>query len=577
MKKTTILLLIFICINFALNLYGNNWGLPSRWHSDERVTNVLHMADRRTLVDVDNEFFEPTGYQILLLIWFVPFFTWLKLIHFPLDKLKEAASVSWHHMANLFPDFATNIYIYARALSAIMGVITVYLIYVLGKEIYNKKVGLFSAAFLSVCMGFVGVNHLAKYASFLNLLIVLTLILLVKNLIYPASFFAGLALSIHFNAVLLLIPLFSASVFNFDRWNRTISVSLKLFILYAAGIIIGTPSAITHFREYAIKFEILFKSLFSPLNLYSIQRGLETKDTIFAGPINYFFEIWKINGIFIFALILIGIILTALRWRRISKKEMILFSYLIPCFLVMTVFLSSKTPEQKYIIAIIPLLVLFAGKTMFEFCNIKFLPGFIKYGLFSLILLYSFAYSLAGDLVFVRGDTRYQTTKWIFENVPEGSKIELFDQIHYVCSDEVMNYYEIIYFGRSEKDFVGRRFFKWNTVEGREVYLQFINKYDSSSDYIIIDLEDITKIYSSTYMSHIPGLGQYLRDLFEKKKNFRLVKVFQPKNRLISCKKLKGVVYPSSLWWNPIPVSREVSPKIYVFQKIKERQHNLKI
>ena len=568
LKKISILLLIFLSINFALNLYGINWGLPSRWHSDERVTDVLHMAERRSLVDVDNEFFEQTGYQLLLLIWFIPLFALLKLFHYPFDQLKEAASVSWHHMASLFPSFATNIYIYARILSAVTGVITVYLIYLLGKEIYNKKIGLFSAAFLSVCMGFVGINHLAKYASFLNLLIVLTLFFSVKGSFCLAFFFAGLTFSVHSNGLLLLLPLLLAIIFNSVNLRRAAFVFTKSIPLYLGGILLGTPSLITNFGEYFLKFKILFKSFFSVKQINYVHPVSEILDSLFTGPINYFFEIWSVTGILIFALILIGIAVTINRWRGISKKEVIIYSFIILNYFTVAVLFESNLPSQKFIIGIVPLLFLFAGRAMFEIFEEKKISIYFRQAIFFLIFIYSFAYTFKGDLVFAREDTRYESTNWVLKNVPKGSKIELFDQIHYVCSDEIMNYYEIIYLGRSTADFKGERFFKWNKVEGRDEYFQFINRHDSSSDYIIIDIDDINKIYSPNYMSHIPGLAKYLKDLFGHKKNFKLIKVFQSKNQPIASKKIKGVVYPSSLWWDPIPVSREVSPTIYVFKNM---------
>jgi len=87
---------------------------------------------------------------------------YLKLSGYPIEALKRRGFRIMDAYAKLFPDFAVNIYLYSRALSALLGALTVFLIYLIGKKIFNEKAGLLSAAFLAVTMGFAGVNHFAK-------------------------------------------------------------------------------------------------------------------------------------------------------------------------------------------------------------------------------------------------------------------------------------------------------------------------------------------------------------------------------------------------------------------------------
>jgi hypothetical protein len=253
--------------------------------------------------------------------------------------------------------------------------------------------------------------------------------------------------------------------------------------------------------------------------------------------------------------------------RKISRAEIILTSFIAVYFFAVTVLSQDKYPQTKNIIAIVPLLMTFAGRAMSSISNVGYLPRVIKHVLFSLIFVYSLAYSIKGDMFFVNGDTRYQSTRWIYENIPVGSKVELFDQLNYVASDEIMKDYEIIYLGRNSRQFKGKHFFKWNTVEGREEYLKQINKYDSISDYIIVDLIDLEDFLSSDNESHIPGLNEYLRSLFTNKKNYRLVKVFEPSNRKV--KRGNGLVYFENVWWDPVPSYRVTANTIYIFKRIQ--------
>src|SRR3989338_5351084 len=213
-QKKEILLVFFLVVHFLLSIYGNDWGLPSRWNADEKVANVLHMAEEKVLYDSYGSFFHPTGYHIFLLVAFVPAYIYLKMINYPLMELKKAASISWIEVEHLFSDFSTGIYLYARTLSALLGVFLIYLIYLLGKHLYDQRIGIFSAAFLSVCMGIIGINHFAKYSSLQGVCLVLTILLALLALkdknekkLLLAFLCGGFSTAVHINGPLLLLPL----------------------------------------------------------------------------------------------------------------------------------------------------------------------------------------------------------------------------------------------------------------------------------------------------------------------------------------------------------------------------------
>lgn len=560
--KMRIILVVIIVINLFLNVYGNNWGLPSRWYVDEKVANVLHMLSDRTTIDAYDFYYHPTGYQIFLAVCLLPFLAYLKISGYPIEALKGAAALSWMDMAKSFPDFAINIYVYSRTISAILGALVVYLIFLLGKKVYDEKAGLLSAAFLSVTMGFVGANHFAKYTTLEIFFVVFTLLLCIKNSIFWAALLAGISLSIQLDAFILLLPLAMALFSNTKNVKRFILSGIGMMLLYVAGFIIATPSFVIHPSDYILTFKGLFLS-------NSAVPGKE-KLPLFIGPLNYFFELLSIYGIFIFGLVLYGVYVTVRNYKKVAKGEVVIFVFILAYLLMMTVFSDDKYPQTKHIVLAVPPLVLFAGKGMSDLLENKRVALFIKYSLFLIILLYSLCYSFKSDLVFARGDTRYKSSEWILTNIPKGSKIETLNQINYICSDNLFDYYDFIYMGRSSKDFKGKFFFKWDKVENREAYLKYINQYDSRADFIIISVENMEELYASvTSVSHLPGLSQYLTDLFGGKKNFKLIKIFTSANRKISSKGIRGFYYPQSVFWNPVPSPDVVSPTIYVFKRVK--------
>lgn len=585
---TNRIILIFVFLNLVLNIYGNNWGLPSRWHSDEKVANSLHMLHEKSLVDKRGYFYQPTGYQIILAIWLVPYLALLKLSGFSFDELGETASVSWSYMAQRFPDFATTIYIYSRGLSAILGALTVYLIFLLTSRIYDRKSGFFSAAFLSVCMVFVGINHFAKYSSALNFLMTLALLLSIfaleknviseaKKLFYLSVFFLGIAASVKFSAIFLLLPLSLVYCFKFIDYERgkKINNSIKsLFlaafnsaIIFVFGFILLTPSILFHFKDY-----------FAKETLGSIISGTFIESTsypFYSGAINNLVELAVEIGIPIFILILIGMIglIRRLFSGGISKGEIVILSFVIPYWIIMTVLSKDIYPQAKIIILVVPLLTVFAGKAMSDIFDFKKLNYAFKLLIFLLIFSYSLAYTYSADLVFLKGDTRYASTKWIKENIPVGSKIEIFSQLHLVCEDKILNDYEIIFLGQSSKKFKGGTLPRWINIEGREKYIEQLNKNGSTADYIIVNLNYLEKLYSEDFLGYLPGLASYVKEVFKGKRNFVLVKTFAPKNRKIVFNKTANLISPENIFWEPIPDYESVSPTIYIFKKDERLYH----
>jgi 4-amino-4-deoxy-L-arabinose transferase-like glycosyltransferase len=581
--KVYLILFLLIALNLFLNVYGNDWGLPSRWHSDEKVANVLHMLHERSIIDTRGYFFQPTGYHFILGAWLMPYLIFLKLTDFPFEAFKEAASVSWTYMARQFPDFATNIYVYSRTLSALLGAITVYMIFLLASKVYDRKIGIFSAAFLSVSMGFVGINHYAKYSSLVNFLIVLTLLFCIialekkvigeaKRYFYISTFLAGMATSVKFNAAILLMPISLTFVFSFvhfdDRGKAVLFRNLLLIMftsgaLFILGFLVLTPSFLINFKDYFFMTKTLFAE--------SSMRTMEHNNviTFLIGYINYFIGLLTIIGVPIFILILSGMIFRFSSRDRLSQKEIVVLSFIIAYWLIIIPISQNIYPQIKYIIAIVPFLIIFAGKAISDIFNFKKINFGLKIFLFFFIFIYSLIYTYSADLVFLKGDTRYASTKWIEENIPKRSRIEIFTQVHLICADSILDDYEIIFLGRSSKGLSSDNLPRWINIEGREQYIKQLNKNDSSADYIIINLNYMDKLYSGEYLEYLPGLADYVRSLFEGRWNFKLVKAFAPKNKEIVVRKMGNLIVPENILWHPIPDYEAVSPTIYIFERVK--------
>lgn len=580
-KYKAIVIACVLCSLF-LNIWGNSWGLPFRWHSDEKVANVLHMLHQRSLVDTHGFFFQPTGYHLVLMMWLIPFLIFIQLSGYPIEALREAASHSWTSMAAQFPDFASGIYIYSRILSALLGAATVWLVYLLANRIYGKKEGVFSALFLSVCMGFIAVNHFAKYSSLVNFLMVLNMLIYCNvfdskklaekiKLCYIASFLTGFAVSVKFNAALLILPLAATYVFNF--WRNTdkdapeytrgkiAAITCYSAFFFALGVFLFTPSLMLNFKSYYDSTSTLMGEGASGGS--NFLHGIKMSAVAY---INYFFELLTMVGAPLFILSITGMSKRLTAIKELSKKEILIVSFLILYWLIMIPISQDPFPQPKYIVGIIPFLMLLAGKTMADMLE-KHSARSLKWALFFVVLLFSFLYSFKANTVFVSADTRYASTAWIRTHIPQGSKIEIFNQMHLLFEESLINDYEFLFLGKSSREAFGRSLPRWITIEGRQAYIEQLNKDDSSSDYIIVNVNYLDELYTGGYLSYLPGVSDYMAGLFEGRKNFTLIAKFIAENQRIVHGMRGGIILPEDLLWTPIPDHESVSPSIYIFKK----------
>jgi len=219
-NRIGILIVVILLVSFFLNAFGISWGLPYRWNVDEDVNLSLRLIGEKTIFTKDT--MHPPFYRYVLAVVMVPYLLFMKLIGFDFVSLNNSASVSWLKVVRDFPDFANGIFLYARLFSAFLGIFTVFLVYLIGKNIDSKRLGLFSALTLALTQGFVAVNHFAKTTALVNFLSVLAVYLCIKALknksksfrsIGFAAFVVGLTIGTKYNAAILCLPIFLTYAF----------------------------------------------------------------------------------------------------------------------------------------------------------------------------------------------------------------------------------------------------------------------------------------------------------------------------------------------------------------------------
>ena len=145
----TILVLVVIGIALATRLYGLDWdhGFPYTPHPDERAIlakvdeiSPPALGDLDTLFDADESPWNPR---------------WFPYGSFPLYLLKGVQLIS-----ALGPgDGLTDLRITGRAISALADVGTVFLVFLLGRAVYGRRVGLLASLFAALAVIHIQLSH----------------------------------------------------------------------------------------------------------------------------------------------------------------------------------------------------------------------------------------------------------------------------------------------------------------------------------------------------------------------------------------------------------------------------------
>lgn len=557
-----IILFSILSVGFILNIYGINWGLPHRWWVDEQVTIAVRMLAEKTFLPVDLG--HPPLYFYCLALFLSPYLIFLKLINYPFDIIESAASVSWLKLAIVAPQFATNIFLISRSLSAIFGILTIYFVFLAGKRLYNEKTGLISAGILSVCMGFASVNHLAQGTSLVNFIYIVTIYFCLKSIdkkleytsFYIACLFGGLALTAKHNGIISILPLMTTYIMIYYR-NKNLSkesstpiikshlilnrYTFKSILFYAIGIFIGWPTLLTNFKGY-YKFALTDNSsLFIESNNFIIP-GLRI--SYFLRLFNYLLELIHIFGlpmsIFVFSGLIYCIFILFKRRSDVRKdKTGILLVSVLPYILIISsfpraIFIKYATviASMNYIILIIPVMTVIVGLTMYKFLTSFKIHKAIKYIFVISSFIFSFLYTFAGDMVFVKNDTRYKAEEWINKNITVGSTIEIFTQPALVIGPKIFPRHNIVFLGKSSFDTNNLNIYnafkdKNETYHLLEDYFKIINTKGASSDYILIPYNTI----SDNYLLTGPQGDKFIYNLLNGKLNYKLIQEFSFKPR----------------------------------------------
>ncbi|MDO8658225.1 MAG: glycosyltransferase family 39 protein [Candidatus Levybacteria bacterium] len=441
--KFKIILLGILLLGFFLRVYGLNWDQGNHLHPDERA--IVMFALPLKLPSTFSEFFSIQS------PWNPHFFAYGS---FPLYLLKISGNI----LSNFDPLLGSydKINLVGRAISAFFDLGSLFVIFLLAKKLFNKKIALLAGFFYAISTLPIQLAHFYAVDTILTFFITLTLYCLInfyekpnfKNSLF-VGFFFGLSLATKTSALVLILAIGTAIAIDFiliflknphrpHTWFPHIPKFLKR--LFVDGITMTAATTITFLlaEPYAL---IDFKEFWKQ----TLEQSQMTRDAFtfpytlqYVGKTPYLYEL---KNVFLWGL---GPVLATLSFLGLfyfsykaikqlaspqggsNNKAVILLVFFIIYFAVVGKFAVGW---MRYMLPLYPLLCLFGG--LFAWHLLKFIQNKFSHHKFSifnfkfLILLALLAWPLSFMHIYSKPNTRVLASEWINQNIPPGATLAI--------------------------------------------------------------------------------------------------------------------------------------------------------
>ena len=429
-KNTRIaVFLLILTLGAVTRFWGLGWGLPHTYHPDENF--FANKAVRFLEGDLNPHFFHvPTLHMYALAgMW---------KIYYAVDKASGDVRTpaefreTYNQSQNVF-------YLTGRILSALMGLGTIVLLYLLGTRMYGPRAGAIAALLLIFGLDHARISHDMLPDVPMVFFLVLGYVFIwniaekgrTRDYLW-AGVAAGLAMTTKYGGATLFLPLLIAHIYRVREDKKPLWQYLFSHRLIGAGLVflavfvLGSPYVILDFP----KFFHDFKWQSSHLTEAGHFGGSAEQNTLLF-YLQYGFKenIGIISQFFVFG----GILLAFFRRR---KRDVILLAYPLLQFSMIAVWKSWAT---RYLLPMAPFFILIGAvfldyllalgdrrfapsgasgkrRILWSAASVLFIAAVIAP---SAVRVFKLDAALAGI------DSRTRAKKWIEYNIPQGTRIAL--------------------------------------------------------------------------------------------------------------------------------------------------------
>jgi len=411
-QKKLILFILFLAL--LTRILGINYGLPYFFVGDERslIAGALKMAELKTLIPA----FHPQEFKLL---YYPPLMSYIYLAFLgPIIGLKYLTG----SFVN-FQDFKTYlvlnpgfIWFFGRLLNVLIGIGTIYLIYLIGKKVFNEWTGLLAATFLTFSFLHIQLSHFTRHwvpTLFFTYLVIFFAFSFCKQphkkYYFLAGLFSGLAFGISYVTALSWIVILLA---HFLCRDSSFFDKLKCKNLWIGFVI---------FLILSLVFILLYPQEFLRMTIGE-DTGLTTNKSLINYLLSfiYYFKILVFYEPIILLFSLFGFLLLIFH----QKRHLIIF--LAFSLLYITVLYLFFHNEPRYIILIVPWLCILAGYSVYILISQitkRNLSSLLIFLVLFLIFCYPIAVSIKYGELLTQKDTRILAKEWIEKNIHPESKI----------------------------------------------------------------------------------------------------------------------------------------------------------
>jgi 4-amino-4-deoxy-L-arabinose transferase-like glycosyltransferase len=413
-----LLLVAILALGTYLRLHGISFGLPDKFRPDEEY-NVSRAVGFQT-GNLNPAFFVyPTLYMYVL-----------GVVYFLCGLVGQAVGLIDQGDVGAF--FAQHLYgpahLIARLVTALLGVLGVYAVYLLGRRLAGESVGLL-ASFITAC-SFVLVRESHYATNDIPMAVSLTVALFFVLGIFQtaqtkeyfwAGLWAGLASSTKYTAIVLGAPIAVAHFLRAAAYRESVLSRervAKLSLCAAAmtgAFLLGSPYVLLDLKRFLADWEY---------QLPFLQHGVGVEMDygwrwLFQFALRYGMGEWLTFAVVAASL---WAAIRCLRSRGRESEGLILASLLLVSGLI---FIRSKWLFLRYVAVMVPAAAVLVADGIDRIARHapKRVAPVIVVALVALLTLEPLTRSIKHNQLLVKTDTRTLAEEWIREHIPNPSKI----------------------------------------------------------------------------------------------------------------------------------------------------------
>lgn len=376
----------------GLRLWGINFGLPALYRPDEDVTvgramGVFHGILNPHFADW------PHLYFYVAAAWLWPF-----------------------HLLRLVQDQASG-YFWVRVLDALLGSLTVLLVFEFGRRAYGWLAGVLAALALAVAFLHVRDSHFATLDIPLTLACVAGLYVAYRTIhsrgVRPLlinGVCLGVAASLKYNGALVFAGIAAAQTLRaraeHDSWSQIVARLALIAVVGIAILVITSPF-------------LLLDPAMTQHGIGYIFAHLETATAPSIGWVQLSLALWSGIDPVLVLLAIVGVAYAA--WRR-QPADLIILTFLGVYVLLIG---AGRSVFFRYADPMIPLLLLLAGRALEALVERTAGGQWRRFALavaLVLVVVAPLVHDVRYDLLIQQTDTRTLAYSWLANHVPAGSR-----------------------------------------------------------------------------------------------------------------------------------------------------------